>query len=78
MHLLRVFAQFLIRSLVSGTHVRQVLFRHPWKILQLKMVEIDRTEDKNDGCLKVTENQTNHAVATGINHDITVMQYHLL
>ena len=31
------------------------------------MVEIDETEDENDGWPKVTENQTNHVVATGIN-----------
>ena len=33
------------------------------------MVEIDETEDENDGWPKVTENQTNHVVATGINLD---------
>ena len=31
------------------------------------MVEIDETEDENDGWPKVTEKQTNHVVATGIN-----------
>ena len=36
------------------------------------MVEIDETEDENDGWLKVTENQTNHVVATGINRPVTV------
>ena len=41
------------------------------------MVEIDDTEDVNDGWPKVTENQTNHVVATGINRPVTVTQYHL-
>ena len=36
------------------------------------MVEIDETEDENDGWPKVTENQTNHVVATGINRPVTV------
>ena len=42
------------------------------------MVEIDETKDENDGWPKVTENQTNHVVATGINRPVTVTQYHLL
>ena len=42
------------------------------------MVEIEETEDENDGWPKITKNQTNHVVATGINHDVTAMQYHLL
>ena len=41
------------------------------------MVEIHETEDENDGWPKLTEKQTNHVVATGINRDVTVMQYHL-
>ena len=40
------------------------------------MVEIDETE--NDGWPKVTENQANHVVATGINRPVMVTQYHLL
>ena len=36
------------------------------------MVEI---ENGNDGWPKITENQTNHVVATGINREVTVMQY---
>ena len=36
------------------------------------MVEI---EDENDGWPKVTKNQTNHVVATGINREVTVTQY---
>ena len=36
------------------------------------MVEIDETEDENDGWPKVIENQTNHVVATGINRPVTV------
>ena len=35
----------------------------------------DETEDENDFWPKVTENQTNHVVATGINHPVTVTQY---
>ena len=42
------------------------------------MVEIDKTEDENDGWPKITENQTNQVVATGINCPVTVTQYHLL
>ena len=42
------------------------------------MVEIDETKDENDGWPKVTENQTNYVVATGINRPVTVTQYHLL
>ena len=42
------------------------------------MVEIDETEDESDGWPKVTGNQTNHVVATGINRPVTVTQYHLL
>ena len=42
------------------------------------MVEIDETKDENDGWPKVTENQTNHVVATRINRPVTVTQYHLL
>ena len=47
-------------------------FRH------YRFVEIDETEDENDAWPKVTENQTNHVVATGINRDVKVTQYHLL
>ena len=42
------------------------------------MAEIDETEDENNGWPKVTENQTSHVVATGINRPVTVAQYHLL
>ena len=42
------------------------------------MVEIDKTEDENDGWPKVSENQTNHVVTTGINRPVTVTQHHLL
>ena len=31
-----------------------------------------KKKDKNDGWPKVTENQTNHVVATGINRPVTV------
>ena len=41
------------------------------------MVEIDETEDENDGWWS-PKTSTNHVVATGINHPVTVTQYHLL
>ena len=42
------------------------------------MVKIDETEVENDGWPKVTENQTNHVVATGLKRDVTVTQNPLL
>ena len=39
---------------------------------------LDETEDENDGWPKVSDNQTNHVVATGINRSLMVTQYHLL
>ena len=36
------------------------------------MVEIDETEDENNGWPKVTANQTNHVVTTGINRPVMV------
>ena len=42
------------------------------------MVEIDETEDENGGWPKVTGNQTNHVVATGINRPVMGTQYHFL
>ena len=35
-----------------------------------KFVEIHETKDENDGWPKVTENQTNCIVSTGINRDV--------
>ena len=51
----RVPALYLVVSCL--THLMR--FRHYGSI----MVEIDETEDENDGWPKVTENQTNHIVA---------------